>query len=670
MVTCKFFLQGNCRYGQNCRFDHPGSGSSGGQSQSQNRFGPLASGNSGGSAGGNRFGGAGPTEASIVARDAPADLDPQKARPKWIFSSYGPTKTASISLMEDNEYSSEEIRLRYYQAAAAGQEAQADQEATQMYNKIDQDYQSIVNNVNNIPKFLEEGEKKRPNRHDFTNVAEFNGKKTRDEFIQQFSHGAGSAFGAPTSNAFGSGNSTNPFAKAPSSTFGQPTAASKFGTLPAFGGSDITTSTPAFGHASTPAFGQGAFGKPAMGNTGFGQPAFGSSSFGQSAQKNPFAPASASGGLGQTPSAFGQPSTTNSAFGQSPQTSTAFGQAPQTTSAFGQPSQPPSSFGQPSQPTSAFGQPSQPTSSFGQPSQPTSSFGQPSQPASAFGQPPQPTSGFGQPAQSSSGFGQPSQPTSAFGQPSQPTSSFGQPSQPSTFGKPAFGQTAQPSSTFGQNTQQSSSISTSFGQAAAPSSGFSNATNAGFGQVQGQNAGFGKTNDQDMESEPTARPNPFGARPASSAATATQPVQQQQGTAASASGGFNPVNPLLGKPAAPLHVTERLPAQDPTFDMGGRLTSFRGQSVTYIEPAPAAAFPCFIRSDTKEPERIWYPNAGNEKTLQSLNTEGKRLDFEGTPEEYTDVVKEAYRHLYETGSWKDGKLPLVPPAREMVAYDF
>ena len=29
MVICKFFMQGNCRYGDNCKFEHPQGGNSG-----------------------------------------------------------------------------------------------------------------------------------------------------------------------------------------------------------------------------------------------------------------------------------------------------------------------------------------------------------------------------------------------------------------------------------------------------------------------------------------------------------------------------------------------------------------------------------------------------------------------------------------------------------------
>lgn len=222
-------------------------------------------------------------------------------------------------------------------------------------------------------------------------------------------------------------------------------------------------------------------------------------------------------------------------------------------------------------------------------------------------------------------------------------------------------------------------MSTSFGQPSAAS------TNSGFGQSA---AGFGGSNDQAMESESTQRPNPFGVAPSNSASTGfgSQPVQQQTAPTESA-GDINPVNPLLNKPAKPLHVTQKLPAKPPTFDMSNRLTSFRGQTVTYIEPprvdqgdlpaeyrdmqtAQAEPFPAYKRPDTVQMEKIWFPKGPDEKVLDKLGDAVKRLDFEGEEEDYEGGVQAAYEELYETGEFKDGLLPMVPPKREWVSYDF
>jgi len=43
---------------------------------------------------------------------------------------------------------------------------------------------------------------------------------------------------------------------------------------------------------------------------------------------------------------------------------------------------------------------------------------------------------------------------------------------------------------------------------------------------------------------------------------------------------------------------------------------------------------------------------------------------EGTPEQYTDEVKQAWDYVFETGKFKDGKMPTVPPLREWASCDF
>jgi nucleoporin NUP42 len=622
------------------------------------------------------------TDADTIARDVPTDLNKDKARPKWIFSSYGPTKVSPVSLMEENEYSSEEIRLRYYQAAAQGNAAQADQEAMQMYNKIEQDYRNILNNVSGITKFLQEGDKKRPNRHDFADVKLFNGSKTREQFTQSFTRnsssspfgGSSGAFGSGGASAFGAGSSfgnnqnqsANPFSRPAASTFGQSAGGTSFGAKPAFGQSSTPafgqSSTPAFGQSSTPAafgqsstsafgqlstpsFGQSSFGKPAAGGAAFGQPAFGSSGAG-AASNNPFAKPSAGAGFGQPSTSFGQPSQPGTGFGQTPHLSSPFGQNAQKPAAFGQPSQPTSGFGQKPATPSAFGQPSQPTSTFGQPSQPSTGFGQPAQP-SAFGQPAQP-SNFGQPSQPSTGFGQPAQPA-AFGQPAQP-SSFGQPAQPSSFGQPAqpssFGQPAQPSA-FGQ--PQQPQPSTGFGQ--QPSS-----------QPQASQPAFGSA----QSASPTSSTPP----------STVQPAQQPHKE-------FN----LKPGETAPLHYTQTLPKQPPSFGPNGRLQSFRGQRVAYVQPGAAgqaesdlptiyqnmadkkvAEIPVYLRPSNRQQERIWFPEG--DQVPEVVRMLSIRDQYEGAEAEYTEEVKGRYEFLLKMGRFRDGVVPLVPPVREMVGYDF
>lgn len=320
-------------------------------------------------------------------------------RPQWILSAFGPVKELPVQLFGGypREQSCEELRLRHYELAAAGNPQEAIQEAQTLFNNAEQQIRTALDDVEGAIRYLNNKAKEHPNRFDTCEArgTDLNGSRP-----------SGSAFGQPTApkSSF----------EVPATSFGQPTGASGFGQPSALG------SRPSpFGQQATASGQSSAFGQPAQlgrPSTSFGQP---TSSFGQ-----PFVPAPA----------FGKPSNPTSAFGQSVAPKSAFGQP-----SFGQPSAPPA-FGQNSL-TSVFGAPatlgSSQQSAFGQPStlqqsafnqqsvgttQP-SAFGKPSASASPFEQASQParTSGFGQtnPA-TTNPFGQPvaNQSTQAFRQPS------------------------------------------------------------------------------------------------------------------------------------------------------------------------------------------------------------------------------------------------------------
>ncbi|KAL2014356.1 hypothetical protein VTN00DRAFT_1881 [Thermoascus crustaceus] len=414
MVVCTYFQQGRCKFGDRCKYEHPGQATLG----SGNRFGVL----SGASSSSGGFGARQTPQKApqqnnygVTAVDIKTDLTPGKGRPEWIFSAYGPGRNAPVQLFggPQRELSFEEMRVRHYQAAAAGHPEQAVQEAQNLYAECLKQMDAALNDLDGAVKYVLDGENQHPNRNDITEG------RTGPGFGQGTSaFGQPSVFGQPSTpsqtSAFG-----QPSSLGAQSAFGKPSA---LGQQSAFGQPSPLGQKPAFGQPT--GLGQGSqgstFGQPsALGGT---QPAFGKPAFGQPAFGQP---------------SFGQPSTPGtSVFGKST-----------TASPFGQ-TQSSSGFGQPLGGTTGFGQPSGGTTGFGQPSGQTT--------ASPFGKPPT-TTGFGQPSTTSTGFGQPSQAASPFAQLQKTASPFGQP--------------AQPSSAFGATTQQQTTASP-FGQPATTASPF------------------------------------------------------------------------------------------------------------------------------------------------------------------------------------------------------
>ncbi|KAJ5124354.1 uncharacterized protein N7515_008179 [Penicillium bovifimosum] len=337
------------------------------------------------------------TDYGVRPSDIKLDLTAGQGRPEWIFSAYAPNKDVPRQLFggAHRERSMEEMRLRHYELAAAGNLDQAVQEASALWQECVQQIEVSLNDLNGAVKYIIDGKDEHPNRID---IVEGKTQATIGQAPAPF--GQPSPFGqqnapssAPAAGAFG----------APSSTFGQPSGLGQSG---GFGQTSAMGPSPAFGQPST--LGGSAFGQP---STLGAQPAFGKPGFSQQAA---------------TPSPFGQPSAMGGAapFGapSAPAAPSPFSQISQNqqpaAGGFGQPTgQPaPSPFGQPAgQPApSPFGQQAPKPNPFGAPSAPAAAapFGAPSA-ASPFGQVSQnqqpATGGFGQPA------GQPA--PSPFGQP-------------------------------------------------------------------------------------------------------------------------------------------------------------------------------------------------------------------------------------------------------------
>ncbi|KAM0561775.1 hypothetical protein ACHAPJ_002944 [Fusarium lateritium] len=611
MTLCKFFQQGNCKFGNSCRFEHPNPNN---RNQTSNRFGALGGGSNQSSA----------DKYNITVEAIERDLTNEV--PQWIFSAYAPGRDAPEQLFGGypREQSFEELRLHFMMGKAAGNEQQSLNEAQELYANAQQQMQNALRNAKDAIQFIVGAENTHPNRQDIckegTQGAPFGeflvGKRPKSTTI---------ADTGSQPNPFGSNNNAaSPFggggASAGGSAFGQPSA---LGAKPsAFG-------APTFGQPSQPAAGGSAFGQPS-------QP----SAFGQPSQ------------LGQSGSAFGQPSQP-SAFGQpsQPASNSAFGQ----TSALGAK---PNPFGTP-----AFGQPSQPNtqgSAFGQPSQPNaqgSAFGQ----AGQLGQKPNP---FGAPSGNNapSSFGAAANnnapAANPFGAPSggsannQNANPFGSNNNQNNVGANPFGQPSQPAqgnSPFGQpSTANAPAAPNPFGSnTTAPTQGASNP----FGQPsQPQSNGFASQNNQQPASNPFGQPsqpsaNPFG-QPSNATPASANPFASAQSLQSTAPSG-NPYPPNSSRQHPPIESYS-------SKGMDGRLSMFKGKSVMYKDGKPG------IREFDGSWRRIWFPDG----------PPGYSADTELPPEQYDDKSKAQWMTFAQTGNFEGGLMPELPPPRECTVWDF
>ncbi|KJZ77613.1 hypothetical protein HIM_02790 [Hirsutella minnesotensis 3608] len=549
MTLCKFYQQGNCKFGNSCRFEHPGRGQT-------NRFGALSAGANGGSQSDRLF------EKYNISIDV-LTKDLTTDRPQWILSAYAPGKDAPDQLFGGypREQSFEEMRLHHLTGKASGNEQQALSQAQELYQNAQQQIDTALRNVQEAARFVAEGESRHPNRHDVCREA------TQGAPFGEFLVGKRPR---PSENAFDSAGGSS------SSTFGQPSQpSSAFGQPSALGQRPNPFGAPAFGQTAQPA--GSTFGQPSSGASAFAQPSSGGSAFGQTSQPG---------------SAFGQPS----ALGAKPN--------PFGTPTFGQPAQPgaqANSFGQSSQPNaqgSAFGQPSQlgpkpnPFASGAAAttnSSPFASLGGNNSNAAPAANPfgaPNPNQTNNAPAASPFG-GVNSNQTSAAPNPfasnnatqNNITSPFGQPAQSAG----PFGQAATPASNpFGSAQQQpAQEANNPFGQKPQP------ATNGTFGQPANPFAQNSSNASNSMSQQPAAsRPNPFGAQTG-------QPAAASNPAASTASA--NPYPPGSSRQHPPLDSYS-------ARGMDGRLTAFKGKPVAYRNGLPGN------RTFDGTWTRIWFPN--------------------------------------------------------------
>ncbi|KAI9743244.1 MAG: hypothetical protein M1818_003090 [Claussenomyces sp. TS43310] len=542
---CRFWQRGDCRYGDSCKFEHPGREKP--FQSNGNRFAALQGNQNTSSYNQGRSQPNGRTTVaklpySLSKEAIVADLSTE--RPQWILSAYGPGIRAPAQLFGGplREQSFEEMRLHHYMGAASGNPAQAIQEAETLVQNAELQMRNALQDVDGAIQFILNAEKEHPNRIDICNAATADGAQAGD-------FRAPASAEIPATNHFatnkGPSHSSNPFAQPISSG----AAPNRFGQAGQMAG---TGAAGAFGRPSTLGQRSNPFAAtPSSGNSGSTGGDF--SSF--AAASNPFgAPAQPSNAI-----SFGAPAppaTTTNPFGAPPQTTSSnpFGASPQpaVSNPFGASSQPAVS--------NPFGASSQPAVSipFGASSQPAVSnpFGASSQPAvsNPFGSAPQlaPANPFGSTQQSA------------------PLNPFGAPPQPA------------PTNPFAPAAQ--SSVPNPF--SAAPPQAQPNPFSPPQ-QPQASPFGIVPTNPSSTPNAFTQPPsnlsNPFGQAPAHPTITGNGPA-------------------LLGQGSA--HVEGRHPPLQSytSRDANQRITMFKGQPVMYKDGEPG------MRNRDGSWEKIWFPD--------------------------------------------------------------
>lgn len=128
---CRFYQQGRCKFGDNCKYQHPGADSR--PQQNQNSFAALNNGQNDGRNNarpsaltrGDHYRPGGnadrqPVTYGVTKENIAADLVNEK--PQWPFSAYGPGRDAPRQLFGGFpiEQSFEEMRVMHYLAEAQG----------------------------------------------------------------------------------------------------------------------------------------------------------------------------------------------------------------------------------------------------------------------------------------------------------------------------------------------------------------------------------------------------------------------------------------------------------------------------------------------------------------------------------------------------------------------
>ncbi|XP_022298978.2 uncharacterized protein LOC111107607 [Crassostrea virginica] len=372
MVICKFFMQGNCRYGDNCKFEHPQGGNSGYAYAAQRQL-------FGGGGGGSRFGGGGggggnnpfkwssndyqrtqqkPASQQVSSGDLIntmiAEVKDWERNKMWPFSCIGFEKD-SPCVPDFEDTSPEELRHLAYEAQKSNT------------------FQGYVDYVQNLMADFSKKRQMLANANLRTKqklqsiIDDYRLRKNRSG--SSASYNAGSLFSSPTP-------SENSIQSSGFGSFGGSSTQSAFGSSGGFGSSGST----------------GGFGATSGSTGGFGATSGLTGGFG--------ATSGSTGGFGATSGLTG-------GFGATSGSTGGFGATPGSTGGFGATSGLTGGFGATPGSTGVFGATSGSTGGFGATSGSTGGFGS----SGSFGA----TGGFGTGTSSGATFG--AQPTSASNNP-------------------------------------------------------------------------------------------------------------------------------------------------------------------------------------------------------------------------------------------------------------
>ncbi|CCE79587.1 Piso0_001664 [Millerozyma farinosa CBS 7064] len=495
---CKYYANGNCRFGNSCRFSHEDP-----KDLTKKKGYTLQDFIS-------------PKELDSLTESIRLGInDYRQFASAPVLSSFGLGHPAVNNLIDGRDVSLEELRLQYLEASQNNTLGELERQLE--LRKKDMEY--CINHLRGKENLAARYQQK--SAEPGAQLPKPFVPLSVDESIARLSQ---------QPNALGNGNTAaaNPFGQSSFGSSGHNPFAvdatpskSPFSTQNSANTNAGTSSSLSGGQSGFSAFGKGSFGSSGFGSSGFGssntaaagaaKPGFGSSGFGSSG--------------------FGKPSTGQSAFGSSGFGSSGFGQAPSGQAGSGQ-----SAFGSSGFGSSGFGSSGFGSSGFGQ-----STSGQAGSGQSAFGSSGFGSSGFGKPSTGQSAFGSSGFGSSGFGKASTGQSSFGS----SGFGKIGADQSGSSNSPFGNTASQSNANSSPFaslgstgtqasgGSAFAPSGfgSFGNNAQGKPGDTNAATSGFSALSSSINANQPN-QPSPFanepkGASPFGSAPSNTQNTQNQ-----------------------------------------------------------------------------------------------------------------------------------------------